>query len=133
MIERREPLENPAPGAEGPSDTNPLLDELRDGVVLRTTSDVLVETYYHMEDGERIRRVAFAGTPPAVRSVRTISVVEFAGRIAQSMESGLGTIELTTPEELEHRERAHDVALAFAGIRRLERELDRERGDGSGE
>lgn len=132
MIERREPLENPA--GDSPGDTNALLDALRDGEVVRSTSSsAMVDVYFQMTEPGRIERVSFAGTPPAVHQVRAISAVEFAGSLAKRMGVGLGEVALTTTEELEQRERARDVALAFTYLGRLERELAREDGGEDGE
>ncbi len=125
MIETPDPLENPA--GDGPGDTNALLDALRDGEVVRSTSSSsMVDVYFQMDEGGRIERLSFAGTPPAVHQRRVISTVEFAGRLAKRMGTGLGEVTLTTSEELETRERYHRVALAFRALCRLEREVERD-------
>ena len=125
MIELPDPLENPA--GDGPGDTNPLLDALRDGAVVRTTSSSeLVDVYFQMTAPGRVERVSFAGTPPAVRKRRVISAMEFTAALAKRMGSGRGEVALTTPEELTERERDHRVALAFRGLWRLEREVSRD-------
>lgn len=125
MIEIPDPLENPA--GDGPEDTNALLDALRDGEVVRSTSSsTMVDVYFQMAGPGRIERVSFAGTPPAVHQRRVISVMEFAGSIAKRMGSGRGEVALTTPEELQQRECYRRAALAFRGLWRMEREVKRD-------
>lgn len=122
MIERREPAENPA--GDGPQDTNALLDALRDGEVLKVSSDIVTTFYRRTEDG-RIHRVPFTCSPPAVVKYRRVDPLRFSLDIAQTMKSGLSTLELTDVHELVQRYRYREKALAFRHLRRLDYYLDR--------
>lgn len=125
MIEKYEPLTNPA--GDGPSDTNPLLDELRDGAVVRSvSSSELATVYFHMDESERIVRTSFAGSPPAVRKQQYVSSIRFASAVADRMGSGRGEVVLTTPEELERRKHDHDIASGFLGLWWMEQRLETE-------
>lgn len=120
MVRTHTPAENPA--GDGPSDTNPLLDALRDGEVLKRESDIIT-VYFQMVSGGRINRVSFAGSFQPVRKLRPMDPLSFAMSVSRSMHAGLSEFSLTTPEELEQRERDHRVALAFRGLWRMEREV----------
>lgn len=116
----RQPSENPA--GDGPGDTNALLDELDAGRVVVMESD-LTTVWYWTDEGGRIHRETFAGSPPAVSQDWKIDPLFFSSKAAAAMGVGRRTIRLTDREELETRREYRRIALAFQEWWRMEYHL----------